>query len=164
MLTAFTVKTKMQTQRAYQKGVGLIEVMIAVLVLGVGLLGILTLQNNALKLNQVSYYYSQASVMVSDITEKVRSNIASSNSYSLSFGETPTSNVDCIATPCRSEQLAQWQLAQWRSRVAQMFPSGDAQIEISTDINTPSNVAITFVLDSADPVQSTQRIQVEFRL
>jgi len=157
-------QTKIKAQRACQKGVGLVEVMIAVLVLGVGLLGILTLQKNALKLNQVSYYYSQASVMISDITEKVRSNIAAANQYELNFGQVPASPSDCIATPCTSDQLAEWQLAQWRTRIAQIFPSGDAEIQISTDISTASRVTVRFVLDGADPINSAQNIRVEFRL
>lgn len=142
-----------------QRGVGLIEVMIAVLVLGIGLLGILTLQNNALRLNQVSYYYSQASVMISDITEKVRSNIAASEAYTLNFNDAPTSTADCIASPCTPNQLAQWQLAQWRERIAQIFPSGNAEIDIANDINDPSRVVIFFSIDN-----DVQRVQVDFRL
>lgn len=52
------------SSRATQRGVGLIEVLVAVLILALGLLGMAGLQANALKTNQSSYGRTQA-VMLS---------------------------------------------------------------------------------------------------
>ncbi len=50
--------------RRHQRGVGLIEILVAVLILALGLLGMAGLQANALKTNQSSYARGQA-VMLS---------------------------------------------------------------------------------------------------
>jgi len=57
-----------------QRGVGLLEVMIAVLVLGVGVLGVLALQTVALKNTDSSAMSSQATVQVYAMFDLLRAN------------------------------------------------------------------------------------------
>lgn len=56
------------------KGFSLIEVLIAVLVLGVGMLGVAALQMNALKKNQNSLQRTQAIAMISFMLDAMRAN------------------------------------------------------------------------------------------
>lgn len=58
-----------------QRGVGLLEVLIAVLVLGVGLLGIAALQATALRNSQSSLERSQAVIHSYAILEAMRANV-----------------------------------------------------------------------------------------
>lgn len=55
-------------------GFSLIEVLIAVLVLGVGLLGVAALQTNALKNNQLSLQRTQATAMIYFMFDAMRAN------------------------------------------------------------------------------------------
>jgi len=55
-------------------GFTLIEVLIAVLVLGIGLLGVAGLQSVALSMNQGSYVRTQATVLARDIADRMRAN------------------------------------------------------------------------------------------
>ena len=57
-----------------QKGVGLVEVLVSLLVIAVGALGILGMQTQALKVAQETYYFNQANVAVNDLYERLRSN------------------------------------------------------------------------------------------
>lgn len=57
-----------------QQGVTLIEVLIALLVLSVGLLGVAALQTNALKANQSSLMRSHATNLSYDISDRMRAN------------------------------------------------------------------------------------------
>lgn len=62
--------------RHAQRGVGLIEVMVAVLILGVGLLGIAAMQATALRNSQSSVERSQAVMQTYAILDAMRANVA----------------------------------------------------------------------------------------
>lgn len=61
---------------ADQRGATLIEVLVAMLVLSIGLLGLAGMQMTALKSNQSAYYRSQATVLAYDIIDRMRANRA----------------------------------------------------------------------------------------
>lgn len=58
--------------QSYQRGVGLIEVLVAILILALGLLGMAGLQANALKTNQSSYARGQAVMLSYYILDAMR--------------------------------------------------------------------------------------------
>jgi len=60
------------TPKKLQSGVGLIEIMVAVLVLALGLLGLAALQARALQQNQSSLQRSQAVMLSSSILDSLR--------------------------------------------------------------------------------------------
>lgn len=64
-----------QSKNKLQKGASLIEVLIALFLLGVGLLGVLAMQAESLKLNQQSYGSTQALFLANDAVERMRTNI-----------------------------------------------------------------------------------------
>lgn len=57
-----------------QQGATLIEVLVALLVLSIGLLGLAGLQQTSVKSNQSAYYRSQATLLAYDITDRMRAN------------------------------------------------------------------------------------------
>lgn len=61
--------------RSTQRGVGLIEVLVAVLVLAIGLLGIAGLQSQALKNNQSAFERSQAVALTYLMMDAMRANV-----------------------------------------------------------------------------------------
>ncbi|HEY5849431.1 MAG TPA: type IV pilus modification protein PilV [Lysobacter sp.] len=74
-----------------QRGVGLIEVLIAVLILAIGLLGIAALQAVALRNSQSALERSQAVVRSYDILEAMRVNVAEARSGGYDMPMTCTS-------------------------------------------------------------------------
>ena len=70
--TSFARHPRRCSQR--QHGFSLLEVLIALLVLAIGLLGLATLQTVGLKFNQESYLRSQAVLIAYDIIDRIRSN------------------------------------------------------------------------------------------
>lgn len=147
-----------------ERGIGLVEVMVALLVLGVGLLGVLTLQKTSLQFNQNSYYYSQADTLVNDIVEKMRANRNNARSYRLSYGNEPGAAEDqCVANTCTEAELAQWDVALWRAQVARVFPGSDAEIIVANLLaQNPSRVSIRFSVDGLP--NNPQVVALEFRL
>jgi len=57
-----------------QLGISLIEVMVSVMILGLGLLGLAALQARSVILNQSSYYRSIAADLSSDLSDRIRAN------------------------------------------------------------------------------------------
>lgn len=85
-------------------GVGLIEVLIAVLVLSIGLLGIAGLQARALKNNQSAFERSQAVTLTYFMLDAMRANIdaARAGSYDLSRTCTVLSGGTLVANDHRA--------------------------------------------------------------
>lgn len=130
----------------YAKGVTLIEMMVAVLVLSVGLLGIAGLQAATAKYKINTWSRSQASVLLSDLAERVRINPGAAGT---SFGgNVETSlyvlgdnwatqqaadlsadpNPNCETAACTSTERAAFDLLMWRKRVREGMPQGAALV------------------------------------
>ncbi|QJQ94283.1 MULTISPECIES: type IV pilus modification protein PilV [Halomonadaceae] len=57
-----------------QRGVTLIEVLVAVLILSLGLLGVAAMQTKSLSMNHSAYMRSQANSMAYDVIDRMRAN------------------------------------------------------------------------------------------
>jgi len=101
-------------------GFSLIEVMIALLVTSVGLLGLAALQLVSLKQNHGAYLRSQATLLAHDIVERMRANRqqALSGSYDVDFGDTGGTG------------LAAADLDQWQDLIDATLPNGDGAVEV----------------------------------
>ena len=95
--------------RPMQSGVGLIEVLIAVLVLSVAFLGIAALQAMSLSTNNSAMARSMATIASYSILDAMRADIASARSGA--YNTTVVAN----ACPAGSGSLASAQLNQWCS-------------------------------------------------
>ena len=109
----------MRLTKASTKGFSLIEVLIAIVILAVGLLGIAGLQVIGLQSNHSSYMRSQASLQIAAIFDRMRANRtqALNDAYDVSLGTTPSGT-----------SLADQDLAAWKNELAVLFPSGDGSV------------------------------------
>lgn len=85
-----------------QKGVGLIEVLVAVLVLAIGLLGIAGLQSRALKNGQSAFERSQAVTLTYLMLDAMRANVDAARTGQYNMAR--TCNVDAGGTLITSDQ------------------------------------------------------------
>lgn len=122
-----------------QRGFGLMEVLITVLIMAIGLLGMASLQLNSLRNNTSAYERSQANILAYDIIDRMRANrdVARANGYNTDIGDTVTT-VDCLGTGanCSPQDLAGFDLSQWKAEVANLLPNGDAAITTDGDVIT----------------------------
>lgn len=137
------------------KGFTLIEVLISVLILGIGMLGIINLQSRALMDNQDAYLRSQAIFLAYNMSDRIRANADAWNSADLT--NYPTSFVPAyafcstydpvtatVATPaatpiaCTATQLAQYDAYRWSADVADMLPNGTVTL---TRVDDPITTA-----------------------
>lgn len=124
---------RMKPTTTQQAGFSLIEVLVALLVLAIGLLGILVMQARGLQLNQAGYLQSQAMFMAEDIVERIRSNQTAIDSYSIDLedsGDDSAGFCDSIVSSCSDTEMAAADLFQWKAQLANVLPQGDGRVEI----------------------------------
>lgn len=116
--------------RHRQHGFSLLEVLIALVVLSIGLLGLAGLQANGLKNNNSAYQRSQANLMVNEILDRIRANRAglAAGSYDDPFSGGTPSDPGCISSGCTPAQLAAYDAFLWQGQVASILPSGVGDI------------------------------------
>lgn len=109
-----------------QKGFSLIEVLIALLVTSVGLLGLAALQAKSLQYNHGAYLRSQANILAYDIADRMRLNrdVARTNGYNIALGE---------SAPTGSGRVEVDQ-AEWLALLARILPSGDGAISCASRV------------------------------
>jgi type IV pilus assembly protein PilV len=113
-----------------QRGVSLLEVLIAVLILSFGLLGVAALQVRTLQGTQSSNYRSNAALLTHEIVDAIRANRSRATQYAIGLG----SDIP------GGSSTAQIDLANWRRRIAQQLPSGRSSIQVqSTATPVPPN-------------------------
>jgi len=116
-------------------GFTLLEVLIALLILSVGLLGLASLQTRGLAMGHNAYLRGQAVLLARDMAERIRVNSnyvlttedTDATEYTVDYSQTPTS-TDCSTASCTPAQLAQYDVDQWLTSLGNILPAGDGQI------------------------------------
>jgi type IV pilus assembly protein PilV len=109
-------------------GFTLVEVLVSLTLLAVGMLGMTALQNESLKFNNAALTDSQAQFLLQDMSERIRAN-KNTNNYVVAYtDELAAVTVDCAAATCTENQMALWDMTQWRDTVADTLPQGESQI------------------------------------
>ncbi len=121
-------------------GFTLIEVLIAMLVLAVGLLGLAALQANSLRNTQSAYNRSLATELAYDLADRMRAN-SSPVGLAIYVSMPPTNavaQVNCmtVSTRCTSDIMAQNDLYQWNLEVNSYLPSGTGTIAFLASVYT----------------------------
>ena len=109
-----------------ERGLSLLEIMISVLVLSIGILGMATLQLQALKSNQSALTRTEATQYAYMINDMMRANrsAALNGQYNVELGEAVSGS-----------SMAVQDLLHWK-RVVAGLPSGDGAVSVSAGIAT----------------------------
>lgn len=108
-----------------QSGFTLLEVLVAIVVLSLGLLGLAGLQAASLRNNQTAYYRGIATQQAYDMADRLRANLAGvrAGDYNALTG-TP-SNPSCFTTGCTTTaDMAATDYFQWNTVNAALLPNG----------------------------------------
>ena len=95
------------------KGFSLIEVMVAVLIVAVGVLGVAGMQVVSLQQNRDALLRDQALQAGNDILDRIRSN-ASADYAPVALDDAPSSNADCLDNICSSAEMKEFDIALWK--------------------------------------------------
>lgn len=121
-----------------EKGFSLIEVLVSIVIFGIGLLGAAGLQLATMRSNQFTAQASVATQLVRDyeeITQMLRSADLSTSEgtnalSSLDTGTADTSTINCQSSSaaCTPSELATFMLKEWKTRVSTELPGGRAVV------------------------------------
>lgn len=131
-----------------QSGVSLIEVLIALLVLGIGILGMVALQTRSLALDREAYLRSQAESLAYDMGDRMRANEGQLAAYATARGN----DVDCKDDVPSGGSLAKRDLADWLIDIACTLPEGDGRVVVNGD-----EVVITVAWSSSPSLNGNQQ-------
>lgn len=115
-----------------ESGSSLIEVVVALFVLAIGMLGVLSMQVKSMQFNQSAYYYSQAVYLANEILENMRSSPGVADAYLIGLDETaPTISKNCSATgvTCSPTELRDFNLKKWRENIESALISGKSSVQ-----------------------------------
>ncbi|WP_182075937.1 type IV pilus modification protein PilV [Deefgea sp. CFH1-16] len=119
-----------------QLGLSLIEVMVSVIILGLGLLGLAALQARSVAMNQSAYYRSIAVDLAADLGDRIRVNrspfLASSDAesgmplppdFSLCVQNTSNNDaVDCADQGGKQPYMVASEMASWNQYLRSQLP------------------------------------------
>jgi type IV pilus assembly protein PilV len=137
------------------RGFTLLEVLIALLVLSIGLLGLAALQTVGLRSNQMASMRTLATQAAYDITDRMRANpeglTPGNQFYVIGTGDpAPAINPDCDAAACSSQELANYDLNKWRGNVTAL-PGGLSKIEQTTAGGVTTHTITVHWNEARDP-------------
>ena len=130
----------------HTRGFTIVEVLVALVVLSIGLLGIAKLVMVSSHANDSAYLRSQATAMAYQMIDNMRANLAgaSAGNYSTALNGTPLLPTPCLGTgtQCSNLQLAQWDVYSWQTNLSAALPSGTGSIVTSATSPVTATVVV----------------------
>jgi type IV pilus assembly protein PilV len=128
--------------RSRQRGISLLESMIAIVLVALGVLGILGVQLRTLADTQTAVRRAQAIRLIEDLSERLKANPAALapgvlSRYEVDWGDVSGAVPNCT-NGCGPGDMARADIAQWKQTVASTMPLGDARVSIVTDTSSSS--------------------------
>jgi type IV pilus assembly protein PilV len=112
---------RLNPRSARTRGFSLIEVLIALVVTSIGLLGLAALQVTSLKVNHASYLRTQATQFAHDIADRMRANrvAALDGDYDVDFADSTSPG-----------SVAETDVDEWRDGLLRELPAGSGAVDV----------------------------------
>ena len=143
----------LHTAKSY-RGFGLLEVLIALVIISIGLLGLASLQVNSLKKTSQTRSYDYASSALQDLAERISANPAAAKAGDFTYsnltsadGTLPAAN-NCAQSTCTNQQFARYTLQQWAIPLSSALPSPRFAVEYQ-DMASGALMTLTLTWDAA---------------
>lgn len=129
-----------------QRGLSLIEVMVAVFVLATGLLGLGALQARSLVYSQSAYYRSVAADLAADLADRIRAN----RSPIIQAGALPPDFSTCTqsggtVTGCPTDYRVASDMSEWNTNLRAVLSNGRFTLTSAAD-STNTNYRYTLTI------------------
>lgn len=116
------------------RGATLVEVLVALVIVSVGMLGVATLTVQALRIGHNALLHTQVATLVSDIADRIRANPAAGEAYHCARYPGGPSERNCapsaaspLGSNCTAAELAEDDLARWLSLVRRSLPLASSE-------------------------------------
>lgn len=145
-----------------QSGFTLLEVLVAMLVLSIGLLGLAGLMASSMRNNQSAYHSTQATWLAYDILDRMRANRAGALAGEYAAANALGSPATC-STTAPTGSIAARDIGGWKNMIACALPVGDGAI-IVTPANRRVSVTVQWNDSRATNGVSNRQLTVESQL
>jgi len=145
---AFLFKSLFKKTVPLTAGFTLMEILIALLVVSVALMGVASLQMRGQQINHVAYLRTQATFLASDMMDRMRLNKENAAQYVGGFtsvgpgGDGPDYSCDGDGKSCSSTDIANYDLNNWLNQVRETLPKGEVKIELIDNANQEYEITL----------------------
>ncbi len=118
-----------------QSGFSMVEVLVALVILTIGLLGIAALHLKSLQSGRTATYRTQAVNLAADLADRIRTNRTAQLAYNSAFTDVAVEEPTCFTTGgCTDAQLAVSDLSRWKGTLALLLPGGEGQVAVAAPL------------------------------
>ena len=129
-----------------QSGFTMVEVLVALVVLTIGLLGIAALYLNSLQAGRTAIYRTEAITLAADLSDRIRMNRTAQAAYGTLFADVEAVVGTCSTTGgCSDADLASTDLSNWKAEIAEQLPNGAGQVVVTPPVaaGEPASYVVT---------------------
>lgn len=128
----------------HQRGITLIESLVAVVITALGILGILGVQMRTLTDTSTSVRRAQAIRLIDDLSERMKANpnaLTNIKGYESGYDKKGSALTakDCSTAACTPSELVAYDLKQWKTTVQQTLPAGQASVFLAPGEDADAN-------------------------
>lgn len=135
-------KNKSTTGLRHIRGFSLIEVLIALIVMSVGMLGIAGLYVHSMQAGRTSLFRHNAVTLAGDVADRIRANPLAGSAYEDTGPVTTPSEPDCIGEDCSAAEMAASDIYLWDRQADSTLPDGDVRVSYEGGA-VPSEYTVT---------------------
>ena len=133
------------SRRQRQSGFSLVEVLIALVIMSVGMLGIAGLYVQSLQAGRTSMFRHHAVTLAGDVADRIRANPRAAVAYNHAANDAGTDN-NCVAggIACNIADMAANDIFLWQEQAADTLPGGDVAVVFAAAVGiSPPTYQIT---------------------
>lgn len=120
---------------SHPDGFSLIEVLIALVIMSVGMLGIAGLYVHSMQAGRTSLFHHNAVTLAGDVADRIRANTTAAAAYA---GGGQDNNCINGGIDCTPVEMAGNDILLWKQQAANSLPSGDVTIVFDNTVAPPT--------------------------
>ena len=132
------------THKQAQHGFGLVEALVALVVVSVGMIGIAVLYGQGLGASRTALYRTQAVILASDMADRIRLTRRAGAVYQTAGAGTNRNCGPGGGVTCTPTQMAEHDLWFWNAQIDLQLPAADGVVVYSATSPPSYNIRITW--------------------
>ena len=150
--------THKSTAAHRQRGFSLVEVLIALIIMSVGMLGIAGLYVQSMQAGRTSMFRHNAVTLAGDVADRIRANPIAGAAYAAGGGV----DSGCVAqgVDCSEPQMASHDIFLWTEQATASLPNGQVNITFDCAVVPPEYTIQVAWVEAGDPLDYTIKIPV----
>ncbi len=118
-----------------QRGFSLVEVLIALIIMSVGMLGIAGLYVQSMQAGRTSVFRHHAVTLAGDVADRIRANPMAGAAYA---GGGANNNCVAAGIDCDAAQMASNDIFLWNQQATESLPNGNINVAFDNAVIPPS--------------------------